>query len=45
VLLLGFNQFDFIKTLRQNRQMILYCTLLASSQSKSDKVRGEIRGK
>ena len=38
VLLLGFNQFAFIKTLRLNRQMILYCTLLASSQKKSEKV-------
>nr|XP_009857905.1 U5 small nuclear ribonucleoprotein 200 kDa helicase [Ciona intestinalis] len=31
--LLGFNQFNFIKTLRLHRQMILYCTLLASAQS------------
>lgn len=37
VMLLGFNQFDFIKVLRQNRQMILYCTLLASAQSDSAK--------
>uniref|UniRef100_V5HTE9 U5 small nuclear ribonucleoprotein 200 kDa helicase n=2 Tax=Ixodes ricinus TaxID=34613 RepID=V5HTE9_IXORI len=37
VLLLGFNQFDFIKVLRQHRQMILYCTLLASSQSSTEK--------
>ncbi|CAM1307137.1 SNRNP200 (predicted), partial [Pycnogonum litorale] len=35
VRLLGFNQFDFIKILRQYRQMILYCTLLASAQSSS----------
>lgn len=37
VYLLGFNQFDFIKLLRQNRQMILYCTLLASAQSAAEK--------
>uniref|UniRef100_T1JH32 U5 small nuclear ribonucleoprotein 200 kDa helicase n=1 Tax=Strigamia maritima TaxID=126957 RepID=T1JH32_STRMM len=37
VLLLGYNQFDFIKVLRQHRQMIMYCTLLASSQSESEK--------
>ncbi|CAD6191493.1 unnamed protein product [Caenorhabditis auriculariae] len=28
VLLLGFDQFDFIKVLRQNRLMVLYCTML-----------------
>uniref|UniRef100_A0A914ZLT1 U5 small nuclear ribonucleoprotein 200 kDa helicase n=1 Tax=Parascaris univalens TaxID=6257 RepID=A0A914ZLT1_PARUN len=32
VLLLGFDQFDFIKILRQHRQMILYCTLLKQAQ-------------
>lgn len=37
VLLLGFNQFDFIKLLRSNRQMVLYCTLLASAQSSQEK--------
>ncbi|KAI1287391.1 U5 small nuclear ribonucleoprotein helicase [Halotydeus destructor] len=37
VYLLGFEQFEFIKLLRQNRQMILYCTLLASAQSTSEK--------
>jgi pre-mRNA-splicing helicase BRR2 len=37
VLLLGFNQFDFIKLLRSNRFMILYCTLLASAQSPEEK--------
>lgn len=41
VLLLGFNQFGFIKTLRLNRQMILYCTLLASSQKKSERQKIE----
>ncbi|UYV81297.1 SNRNP200 [Cordylochernes scorpioides] len=39
VSLLGFDQFDFIKVLRQNRQMILYCTLLASCQSSLEKTR------
>ena len=39
--LLGFNQFDFIKLLRSNRQMILYCTLLASSQSETEKANIE----
>ncbi|CAI4227464.1 unnamed protein product [Auanema sp. JU1783] len=28
VLLLGFDQFDFIRTLRQHRQLVLYCTML-----------------
>uniref|UniRef100_A0A0N5ASB3 U5 small nuclear ribonucleoprotein 200 kDa helicase n=1 Tax=Syphacia muris TaxID=451379 RepID=A0A0N5ASB3_9BILA len=32
VLLLGFDQFDFIKVLRQNRQLVLYCTLLKQAQ-------------
>ncbi|MCP9262026.1 hypothetical protein DINM_005324 [Dirofilaria immitis] len=32
VLLLGFDQFEFIKILRQHRQMILYCTLLKQAQ-------------
>lgn len=32
VLLLGFDQFEFIKVLRQHRQMILYCTLLKQAQ-------------
>ena len=35
--LLGFNQFDLIKLFRSNRQMILYCILLASSQSENEK--------
>lgn len=39
VLLLGFNQFEFIKVLRQHRQMILYCTLLASSQSAAERIK------
>ncbi|KAF8792805.1 U5 small nuclear ribonucleoprotein 200 kDa helicase-like [Argiope bruennichi] len=37
VLLLGYNQFEFIKVLRQHRQMILYCSLLASLQSGAEK--------
>ncbi|GIY38374.1 u5 small nuclear ribonucleoprotein 200 kDa helicase [Caerostris extrusa] len=37
VLLLGYNQFEFIKILRQHRQMILYCSLLASLQSGAEK--------
>ncbi len=37
VLLLGFNQFDFIKLLRQNRDMVLYCTLLATAQDEKEK--------
>lgn len=34
VLLLGFDQFEFIKCLRQNRLMILYCTLLRQANEK-----------
>ncbi|XP_045467898.1 putative U5 small nuclear ribonucleoprotein 200 kDa helicase [Harmonia axyridis] len=37
VLLLGYDCFDFIKLLKKQRQMILYCTLLAKSQSDSEK--------
>ena len=37
VLLLGFPCFDFIKLLKQNRQMILYCSLLASAQTEEQK--------
>jgi len=37
VLLLGFSQFNFIKVVREHRQMILYCTLLASAQSEAAK--------
>ncbi|CAK8692210.1 U5 small nuclear ribonucleoprotein 200 kDa helicase-like [Clavelina lepadiformis] len=43
VLLLGFNQFDFIKSVREHRQMILHCTLLASAQS--DAARQQIEEK
>lgn len=34
---LGFNLFDVIKLLRDHRHMILYCTLLASSQTVTEK--------
>jgi len=37
VVLLGFDCFDFIKQLKQNRQMILYCSLLASAQSQAER--------
>ena len=37
VLLLGSDCFDFIKLLKQNRQMILYCSLLASAQTEEQK--------
>ncbi|XP_039281589.1 putative U5 small nuclear ribonucleoprotein 200 kDa helicase [Nilaparvata lugens] len=37
VLLLGYDCFDFIKLLKKHRQMILYCTLLASSQSEVER--------
>nr|XP_022344638.1 U5 small nuclear ribonucleoprotein 200 kDa helicase-like [Crassostrea virginica] len=37
VVLLGFDMFDFIKVLRQHRQMILYCTMLAQAQTDEEK--------
>lgn len=37
VLLLGYDCFDFIKQLKKNRQMILHCTLLAKSQSETER--------
>ncbi|CAG9864245.1 unnamed protein product [Phyllotreta striolata] len=37
VLLLGYDCFDFIKQLKKHRQMILYCTLLAKSQSENER--------
>uniref|UniRef100_A0A336MEZ9 U5 small nuclear ribonucleoprotein 200 kDa helicase n=1 Tax=Culicoides sonorensis TaxID=179676 RepID=A0A336MEZ9_CULSO len=43
VILLGYDCFDFIKQLKKNRQMILYCTMLASSQSETE--RQKIRNK
>lgn len=39
VLLLGYDCFEFIKQLKKNRNMILYCTMLASSQSESERQR------
>ena len=41
VILLGFTQFEFIKVLRQYRQMVLYCTLLAQAQSEDERVKIE----
>ncbi|XP_065217022.1 U5 small nuclear ribonucleoprotein 200 kDa helicase [Planococcus citri] len=43
--LLGPECFDFIKILKKHRQMILYCTLLASSQSEDErqKIREKMR--
>ncbi|XP_015119554.1 putative U5 small nuclear ribonucleoprotein 200 kDa helicase [Diachasma alloeum] len=35
--LLGYDCFDFIKQLMKQRHMIAYCTMLASSQSESDR--------
>ena len=43
VLLLGFTQFAFIKTIRQYRSMILYCTLLASAQTQAEKKKIEVK--
>lgn len=37
VMLLGVSQFEFIKLLRQHRQMVLYCTMLAQAQSATEK--------
>lgn len=37
VLLLGYDCFDFIKVLKKNRQMILFCTLLAKAQSETER--------
>ena len=43
VRLLGCDQFDFIKQLRDNRNLILYCTLLAQEQN--DAQRQKLREK
>ncbi|CAJ0607518.1 unnamed protein product [Cylicocyclus nassatus] len=40
VLLLGFDHFDFIRILRQHRNMVLYCTLLKQAQDE-EKVKIE----
>ena len=39
IILLGFEMFEFIKVLRRDRQMILYCTLLAQAQRQSDRAK------
>lgn len=43
VLLLGYDCFDFIKQLKKYRHTVAYCTMLASSQSESE--RQKIRNK
>ncbi|ULU08307.1 hypothetical protein L3Y34_019456 [Caenorhabditis briggsae] len=46
VLLLGFDQFEFIKCLRQNRLMVLYCTLLRQANEKErEKIEDEMRSR
>ncbi|XP_015771701.1 PREDICTED: U5 small nuclear ribonucleoprotein 200 kDa helicase-like [Acropora digitifera] len=37
MLLLGHDKFSFIRLLRKNKNMVLYCTLLATAQSAKDK--------
>ena len=37
MLLLGHDKFSFIRLLRKNKSMVLYCTLLATAQSAKDK--------
>lgn len=37
MLLLGHDKFSFIRLLRKNRNMVLYCTLLAAAQSAKEK--------
>ncbi len=37
VALLQFDKFELIKLLRNNRNIVLYCTLLARAQTPSDK--------
>lgn len=37
MLLLGHDKFSFIRLLRKNRSMVLYCTLLATAQSVKEK--------
>jgi len=37
MLLLGHDKFSFIRLLRKNRSMVLYCTLLATAQSGKEK--------
>lgn len=46
VLLLGFERFDFIKTLRQHRQMIYYCTKLKQAQAEErEMIEREMAGR
>ncbi|PAA72657.1 hypothetical protein BOX15_Mlig007168g1 [Macrostomum lignano] len=40
---LGYEAFDLIKLVRQNRQMVLHCTLLAQAQSRSERSAIEAR--
>lgn len=37
VLLLGYDQFQFIKVLIKNRWTVLYCTLLAKTEGEEDR--------
>lgn len=37
MLLLGHDKFSFIRLLRKNKSMVLYCTLLATAQSAKEK--------
>ena len=41
VMLLGVERFEFIKLLRQHRQMILYCTLRMQAQTSGEKKKIE----
>ena len=34
---LGFDKFEFIRLLRKNRNMVLYCTMLARAQPEEQK--------
>ncbi|KAK2712756.1 U5 small nuclear ribonucleoprotein 200 kDa helicase-like [Artemia franciscana] len=47
VMLLGFESFDFIKILKKQRYLILYCTLLNMCESEEDKeeIREEMKSK
>lgn len=42
VLLLGYESFDFIRMLKKNREMILYCS--SQSDSERQKLREKMRG-
>ncbi|TGZ69988.1 hypothetical protein CRM22_003424 [Opisthorchis felineus] len=39
----GYGQFDFVKLLRVNRMMVLYCTLLAQAQSPQERSQLETK--